>query len=221
MKKFWKKEKSFKECPRCDMRNLITAEECSECGLVFSRMQFATNKDAKKKLKRKDKEFIIMTSTLPSDVSFMKLLLWCIFGGLVGAHSFYVGRYWKGILPCLSTIILIFFTIFNEPLNIAMGEQPFGALSICVGFIMIMWPIDIVLILMKKFKVPVAIDIDAKDEMEEIEAAAAKGDGEVVAADDSEEKPSVKSKRIREEVLKDLKEIKSGEKEDKREGEET
>ena len=211
MKKFWKKkEKSFKECPRCGMRNLISADECIECKLVFSRMQFATNRDAKRKLKRGDREFIIMSNDLPSDVSFLKLLLACIFGGLFGVHSFRVGRYVRGIFPLISTSALILFTIFNEPMILAMGESGFGALSTCVGFFMMMWPIDIVLILMKKFKVPVAIDIDAKDEMEhrEAELERLKQEDEQEKTQTQEENDVEKAKQIRQEVLHDVNKMK-------------
>ena len=63
------KEKMFKDCPRCGIRCLATADTCQECGLVFARMEIATNADAKKKIKRGDKDYIIKTSQLPGDVS--------------------------------------------------------------------------------------------------------------------------------------------------------
>ena len=169
MKKFWKREPNFKDCPRCGMRAIINAETCRECGLVFSRLQYATNADAKKKIRRRDKEYIIKTSELPSDVSFLKLISYCIIAGLLGLHSFYVGRYWRGLFALIPTLALICFTIFNAQMIEAMGETDFGILSSCIGFFMMLWPTDIVLIFMKKFKVPVAIDIDALPEIEKAE----------------------------------------------------
>ncbi|MBQ8908850.1 MAG: TM2 domain-containing protein [Clostridia bacterium] len=159
--KLRRREKQFKECPRCGLKCLFNADSCPECGLVFSRLEIATNADAKAKIKRREKEYILRTSTLPTDVSFMKLLLLCIFGGLFGAHSFYVGRYWRGIIPLISTTILIFFVVFNNEMIAIDGTgQTLGMISTLLGFTMMLWPIDIVLILMKKFKVPVAIDLD-------------------------------------------------------------
>ena len=167
--KFRRKEKNYKYCPRCGMKCLISAETCPDCDLVFSRIDFATNKDAKKKIARGDRDFIIHTSKLPSDVSFVKLLLLSIFTGLFGGHSFYVGKYLRGTIALVDTLILIMFTIFNNQLIAIDGGTLLGALATVCGLFMIMWPIDIVLIIMKKFKVPIAIDIDTEIKQEEKE----------------------------------------------------
>ena len=160
---FRKKQKQFKVCPRCGLKCLINADSCLECGLVFSRLQMATNADAKAKIKRREKEYILYTSTLPQDVSFFKLIVLCFIGGLFGAHSFYVGRYWRGLIALIPTLILVCFTIFNAQMVAIDGTgTTLGMISTVLGFFMFMWPCDIVLIFMKKFKVPVAIDIDAK-----------------------------------------------------------
>lgn len=164
-----RREKQFKECPRCGMRCLISQDTCNDCGLVFSRLQFATNADAKAKIKRKEKEYILYTSQLPSDVSFMKLLLLCIFTGLFGGHSFYVGRYWRASITLSIMSILVGFVIFNEQMVAIDGTgETLGMISTVLGFVMFLWPLDIVLILMKKFKVPVAIDIDKKPDMTDV-----------------------------------------------------
>ena len=165
--KFSKKTSQYKHCPRCGMKSLATAETCSDCGLVFSRLDIATNKDAKKKIKNRDKDFIIMTNKLPADVSFMKLISLCIFAGLFGAHSFYVGRYWRGGIVCLNTLILIMFVVFNEQMIAIDGGTLLGALSTLCGMFIILWPVDIVMIFMKKFKVPIAIDLDSQMQVEE------------------------------------------------------
>ena len=72
---FHRREKSTIECPRCSQKSLIGMESCPGCGLIFSRMEIATNKDAKRKMHRGDRDFIVYTSKLPGDVKFIKLLL--------------------------------------------------------------------------------------------------------------------------------------------------
>ena len=166
--KFGKKQKTYKECPRCDTRNNITQDCCTECGLVFSRLDIATNKDAKIKMKRGDKEYIIMTKQLPNDVSFVKLLVLSVCVGLFGGHCFYVGRYWRGITMLTVTSILILFAVLNAHFINLIGIEALGAISSLCGLFLLMWPVDMVLILMKKFKVPIAIDIDSHTEKEEI-----------------------------------------------------
>lgn len=156
-------------CPRCGMKTLNGVEACPDCGLVFSRLKIATNKDAKKKILRGDKEFIIRTSKLPSDVSFIKLLLLTIFIGLLGGHCFYVGRYWRGGILLLNTIALILYVIFNESLVAIDGGNLIAALSTIGGIIMMLWLYDIVMVAMKKFKVPIAIDLESESkESEEV-----------------------------------------------------
>lgn len=159
-----KRAKSTIECPRCGLRSLIGVESCPDCGLVFSRMEIATNKDAKKKILRHDKDFILYTSTLPSDIKFVKLLLMTIFLGLFGGHCFYVGRYWRGGLLLLNSIALICYSIFNAPLVAIDEGRLIAALATISGLIMFVWIWDLVLVCMKKFKVPVAIDIDNVEE---------------------------------------------------------
>ena len=154
------KEKMFKDCPRCGIRCLATADTCQECGLVFARMEVATNADAKKKIKRGDKDFIIKTSQLPADVSFAKLLIICACLGIFGGHCYYVGKYKKGILQTVCVSIILLMGIFNNWLYAYGLGEAYEVIITILGFSMLLWPIDLVLILMKKFKVPVAIDID-------------------------------------------------------------
>ena len=154
------KEKMFKDCPRCGIRCLATADTCQECGLVFARMEIATNADAKKKIKRGDKDYIIKTNNLPSDVSFAKLLTICACLGIFGGHCYYVGKYKQGILQTICVSIILLFGVFNGWIyENGLGEI-MEIVSTILGFSMMLWPIDLVMILMKKFKVPVAIDID-------------------------------------------------------------
>lgn len=147
-----------KICPRCQLKVDSSCEECPDCGLMFSRLAIATNKDAKELKKRGERQFIVNTSTLPSDVNFVKLFCLTIFMGFVGGHCFYVGRYARGLILLLNFIMIVCLTIFNAQL-IAFSEALVGALCTFAGFILFIWFYDIFMVALKKFKVPVGINL--------------------------------------------------------------
>ncbi len=158
--RYRKEKEKNKVCPRCGLKVPEHIDECPDCGLIFSRLEIATNKEAKRKKLRGDRDYIINTTVLPSDVSFIKLLLFCIFLGPLGAHNFYVGRYLKGSVLLTDFTILFFMVIFNSQLIEVGGEALVGTISTILGLIMLMWFWDLFMIIVKKYKFPVAIDID-------------------------------------------------------------
>lgn len=160
--KFREREKAFRTCPRCGLKSLVLQDSCPECGLVFARLELATNKDARKKILRRDTDFIIKTSKLPSDVSYIKLLLWTIFTGIFGGHCFRVGRYWRGGILLVNFILLLMYTFFNSQLVAVDGGALIAALMTISGLVMMLWVYDIVMVAMKKFKVPIAIDLECE-----------------------------------------------------------
>ena len=150
-----RKLKNYKVCPRCGNKCLLNQDKCEECNLIFSRMQFASNKAAKKKIKKFDKDFVIYTNQYPSDVSRIKLVLYCIFFGIMGGHYYYVGKYIKGGLMSASFIYLIFCTIFNAQILENFSEYAF----VPIGIAAFAWIVSLVLVLTKKFKVPVIVEV--------------------------------------------------------------
>ena len=108
--------------------------------------------------KRGERKYIVSTTTLPSDVNFIKLLCLAIFTGFVGGHCFYVGRYGRGVLLLLNFILIVCLTVFNSQL-IAFSEALVGVLCTVAGFILFIWFWDVFMIVVKKFKVPVGIDL--------------------------------------------------------------
>ncbi len=151
-----------KVCPRCGIKMPEIMTECPECELDFSRFEMATNKDAKRKIKRHDKNYIIKTNKLPSDVKYIRLFLITIFLGWAGGHCFYVGRYLRGAMFALNMLFALICVIFNQQiLQLANGAwmEIFG---IIIGFVLLVWIYDIWAVGLKRFKVPVAIDL--KDE---------------------------------------------------------
>lgn len=161
MKKFIK---DTKKCPRCGNKCLLNQETCPECGLIFARLEFASNKVAKKKLLHFDRDFIIYTNQYPKDLSWFKLLLYSIFFGLVGGHYYYCGKYIKGGLMLASFVYLVFCTIFNAQM-VDLFENQFFYLPI--GIAGLAWLLSIAMILCHKFKVPVIVDMPKTEVVEE------------------------------------------------------
>lgn len=150
-------------CPRCGIKIVQGVTKCPDCGLIFSRLEIATNKDAKKLIQRHEKDFVLKSSKLPSDVSFIKLLLLCILLGPLGAHCFYVGRYIRGGVLLADMALLFLLVLFNSQLLAVDNGALLGSLTTIAGIIMLIWPWDLIMIIMKKFKVPIAIDISAQN----------------------------------------------------------
>lgn len=159
-------------CPRCGLKVYEEVPKCPDCGLIFSRLDIATNRDAKKLMQKGERDFILKSTRLPSDVSFIKLLLLSIFLGPVGAHCFYVGRYYRASVILLDMIAIFLLVAFNGPLLAIDDGALLGSFSTICGIIMLMWPWDVLMIITKKFKVPIAINITSSDidELEKVES---------------------------------------------------
>lgn len=153
-------------CPRCGLTVYEGIDSCPDCGLIFSRLNLATNKDAKKLILRRETDFIVKTNKLPKDVSRLKLILYSIFFGVVGGHCFYVGRYFRGLFLLIDFLLIMCYTIFNNALIAVDGGTLLGVLSTISGLCMFVWVYDVFMIIFKKFKVPVAIDITKSEEIE-------------------------------------------------------
>ena len=154
--KLSRKPKAYKKCPRCGNKCLRQQETCEECGLIFARLEYASNQAAKRKIKHFDKDFVIYTNQYPNDMSWWKLLLLVFVTGIVGGHYYYVGKYWKGALMTTGFVYLVFCTIFNAPMVEALTTYyaylPIGVLGIS-------WIVSLIYVAFKKFKVPVIVEV--------------------------------------------------------------
>lgn len=148
-----KQNKIFKRCPRCDNKCLLNATKCEECGLIFSRLEFATNTAAKNMIKKGDRSYILYTSDLPKDLSYTKLLIYSLILGLFGAHYYYTGKYIKGILMSAMMAYAIVCLIFNAYL-----VEYLSFLYLPIGIGVLAWIVSCVYVICKKFKVPVFIE---------------------------------------------------------------
>lgn len=149
-------KKIIKKCPRCGEKNLEQAIKCADCGLVFERLSWATNKAAKNIMKEGKKNKVIYVTKTPSDIKKWKLILLVIFTGLYGGHYFYVGRYAKAtVFLTLGALFLVGFILSSLSLLKGGLLYFFGPITGCLG---IAWFVDILNVCISKFKIPVYID---------------------------------------------------------------
>lgn len=155
-----KNEKTFNynKCPRCGAK-VVSTKFCTNCELIFDRLKYASNKEAKKNLKARNKDYVIYTNVFPSDLSKKKTILLCVFLGFFGVHNFYVGKIFRGIYNLLAMIVAILAVVIpTSAFNMVYNT----ILSICMPFIaisMLLWLIDIITLFTNRFKVPISLKI--------------------------------------------------------------
>lgn len=158
----WKKS-LYKKCPRCGNRCLANQARCEECDLIFARLEYASNKAAKRQLLKFDRDYIIYTKQLPKDVSRIKLYLYTFLLGLFGGQYYYVGKYIKGLLMTLGFAYVIICTILNPYMAEYMEAN---LLYVPIGIYAISWIISIVYVISNKFKVPVIVEMPKEEVVE-------------------------------------------------------
>lgn len=164
------KGRQTKVCPRCKNKCLISDVRCDDCGLVFARLDDATNKMAKKRFKAKEKEQIVYVKKA-KDVKRWKLIILTILFGLAGAQYYYVGRWKMGLFMtiCNIGVILCGSTVFfNAQLNAILGQAGMSIIGVIVGIYGVLWLNDIVRVCFGKFPIPVSLmtEDEIKEEQE-------------------------------------------------------
>ena len=151
--------KEFKKCPRCGFKTPENMARCGNCGLNFIKFQDATNAEAKSAFRMGEKERVLHTKHIPSDVNKWKVLLMCILGGWFGLHYFKLGKKWRGFFQVLGVIFCFVYTYCAGTRNIRTGYL--GNLVLVCGIIwavsVIIWLVDIVSIIFNRFKYPVSL----------------------------------------------------------------
>lgn len=154
----FRREKKFKKCPRCGNKCLVEQARCEECDLIFSRLEFASNKAAKRHILHRDSDYVIQTEQLPKDVKRWKIMLLSVLTGLVGGHYYYVGKFIKGALMSLMFVFLVFATIFNSQI-VALGDSATTLFYFPIGIYGFAWLISLVYVFCGKFRVPVIVEM--------------------------------------------------------------
>ncbi len=147
-----------KRCPRCKNICLLSQVKCEECGILFARIDKATNFAGKKRLRMGEKEQVVFVGKCPEDIKKWKLIVITVFAGLFGAHYFYVGKWIKGVLMLLMFLLtLLLGVIFNAYILATLGEIFYSYFGPVVGIYTIIWLNDIRRVCFNTFKIPVSI----------------------------------------------------------------
>lgn len=164
------------KCPRCGEENFKTQKKCSDCGLVFDRLNYVSNRAGKIAVVRREKENILRVTKWPKDAKKSKALLLCGFLGLVGAHNFYLGRYVKGFFSLIVTLVACVCIMLENVIDYASFYESFFFLP--TGIMFLMWWVDFILIASNKYKIPVALDYEYPEENKKENIKKAKNNSE-------------------------------------------
>lgn len=145
-----------KRCPRCNTKNAYANFKCSECGLIFSRVENGSNKLAKGLILAGKKDETVKAPGFPKDVKKSTFLLLCGFLGLFGAHNFYVGRYVKAVFQLIAGLLALIFTSLSG--DIPNYDYLMSFLFLPVGIDGVFWLFDFFDGAINRYKIPVAVD---------------------------------------------------------------
>lgn len=151
-----KKPFNSKRCPRCGTKNDYTQQRCTECGLIFSRVENGSNQLAKDLIMTGQKDMVIKAPMFPKDVSKKKFMFLCGFLGFWGAHNFYVGRYVKAIYQLVVGLFSVLATLLSGISSFFDNASSF--LFIFVAVDAFMWIFDLIDGALNKYRIPVAVD---------------------------------------------------------------
>ena len=163
-------------CPNCGAKFPKNANICIHCGTMMSQLVTASNKAVVKARKEYQPEIIVYSSIFPSDLSYKKTLLLCIFLGLFGAHRYYTKQTLSAIImTVLWSLMLVvsffvgltwanYLNIYELGLSADAVNGIFGVVSFCGAGVIIKWGFDLINIILKRFKVPVVLGEKQKEE---------------------------------------------------------
>lgn len=158
--------KEFKRCPRCNFKTPNDMARCGNCGLNFEKFNTATNAEAKSAFRIGEKERVLHTTKVPSDINKWKFLLLCILGGWFGLHFFKLGKKWRGLFQILGLLGAFIYSYFIIKFNLRTGYA--GNLILICGIIwvvsFIIWLSNIISIIFNRFKYPVSLPYSNKVE---------------------------------------------------------
>lgn len=150
-------------CPNCYGKVDKESNICTKCFFDLNKLKNASNKKAIELKRQGDGDLCINSKVLPKDVSKKKLALFCGFLGLFGAHYFYVGKMFRGLMNLVFSLFGLIFAMMPNKLPYVL--QAFE-LIFMVGFVFVIANtiFDFINILLNKFSVPVYIEEENKKE---------------------------------------------------------
>ncbi len=149
-----------KRCPRCNFKMPVEMAKCPRCELNFQKFNLATNAEAKNAYSEGDGDRVLLRKGCPQDVSRIGLILITIFLGFMGAHYYYVGRVKMGVFYSVFFVVGLvnaFITLVNKITPTGDWYQLFYLLVLVWGVVIALWLVDIVMVCINKFKIPVSL----------------------------------------------------------------
>lgn len=135
----------------------------------MNEIKTASNKAVVKARKEYQPELVVYSSVFPSDLSYKKTLLLCIFLGPFGAHRYYTKQTLSAIvMTVLWSLMLIvstlvglhwaeYINLYNWGLSGRTISAIFGVVSVCGTCVLIKWLFDLIYLCFKNYKVPVVL----------------------------------------------------------------
>lgn len=164
-------------CPNCSARMRKDFNQCIKCGTKIEDIKKASHLLALKARKEYQPDLVVYSTIFPSDLSYKKTLLLCIFLGWFGMHCYFVHRYFKAILlSCFSAVFLIFAVPLGSFLQTGDAGFLTDFMATLVGtglyvfpctlgaIAVLMWAFDILELCFKNFPVPVVLPEPEKKE---------------------------------------------------------
>lgn len=149
----------FRKCPRCKEKCFVHEKACHECGLIFDRLNYTSNKTAKKLLLKGKYKDTIKTNTWPYDAKKSTALWLCALLGYTGAHNFYLGRFVKGGVSLFGFVMSILMVVLTDYIyGTAVWNYLYLLVVIPGACVLMFWFSDLLSIIFEKYKIPVAID---------------------------------------------------------------
>lgn len=149
-------------CPICGakMRNGF----CEYCKIGEDQVTSASNKEAKKAFRTGvDKDKVVYSSTMPSDVNKVTLILLTVLLGYSGAAYFYVGKYARAwTMSVVWVVTIVFESLRTRVMSEALATNPWIyytsklLLLLCAAFLL-MWVADMINLIFHRYSVPVVL----------------------------------------------------------------
>ncbi len=142
---------------------MVQKQICPYCKVTDIEVLEASNKKVKEARKAGNKDLIHTTTTIPKDVSRLKLILFTIFLGFLGVNHYYINRPVRATFSLISSVgsIVIFIIYLVVDLTGEFGEGLFALvyqiLFYCMAFNIVLWILDIFGVLFKSLKIPVVM----------------------------------------------------------------
>ncbi len=149
------------KCPKCGC-GIKQDTFCPYCKITADEVRFASNNEAKKRIKEKETDGVYTSSYIPYDVSKWKLFFITLFGGVFGFDAYYLGRYKRAVIQ-FATFFLAFvsFTL-KQYFGFEAFALPTDILTLICAVFVVMWIGNVIGVAFNKATVPVVLPTKAE-----------------------------------------------------------